>query len=208
VSEAGDADARDGGVDLLGWQACSCPHRGRLGGRLTTCWTVERGATDVSEDSNASDEVYLRIVEDRDLDVFFEHQADPVAAEMAAFRARDRDRFAVHWARMRADDTVVLRTIVARGMVAGNIVSWHENGRHLIGYWVGREYWGRGVARQALARFVDEVSTRPLYAYVAVHNVGSIRVLENCGFQRDRALEAQAPVPDDGIEEFIFVLNV
>jgi len=96
--------------------------------------------------------------------VFFDHQADPQAVEMAAFPARDKDQFAVHWANVAADDTVVVRTIAADGMVAGNIGCWQENGQHLLGYWVGRELWGRGVATQALARFVDEVSLRPLYA--------------------------------------------
>ena len=100
-----------------------------------------------------------------------------------------------------------MRTIVADGKVAGNIGSWPEDGQQFLGYWVGREYWGRGVATQALALLVDEVSIRPLYAHVVVHNVGSIRVLEKCGFQRDRVQEAQAPAPDDGIEELIYVLN-
>ena len=151
--------------------------------------------------------VRLRSVEDRDLDVFFDHQADPQAVEMAAFPARDKDQFAAHWAKVRADDSLVLRTIVADGVVAGNIGSWQEDGQQLIGYWVGREYWGRGVATQALALLVDEVSIRPLYAHVAVHNAGSIRVLEKCGFRRDRAQEAIAPAPDDGIVELVFVLD-
>ena len=151
--------------------------------------------------------VQLRSVEDRDLDVFFGHQADPQAVEMAAFPARDKEQFAAHWAKVRADDTLVVRTIVADGVVAGNIGSWQENGQQLLGYWVGRECWGRGVATQALALLLDEVSIRPLYAHVAVHNVGSIRVLEKCGFRRDRAQEAKAHAPDDGIEEFIFVLS-
>ena len=151
--------------------------------------------------------VRLRSVEDRDLDVFFEHQADPQAVEMAAFPARDKEQFEAHWAKVRADDTLVLRTIVADGMVAGNIGSWPADGQQLLGYWVGREYWGRGVATQALALLVDEVSIRPLYAHVVVHNVGSIRVLEKCGFRRDRVQEAQAPAPDDGVEELIYVLH-
>ena len=151
--------------------------------------------------------VHLRSVEDRDLDVFFDHQADPQAVEMAAFPARDKDQFAAHWAKLRADDALVVRTIVADGVVAGNLGSWQENGQQLLGYWLGRECWGRGVATQALALFVDEVSIRPLYAHVAAHNVGSIRVLEKCGFRRDRVQEAKAPAVDDGIKEFIFVLS-
>jgi RimJ/RimL family protein N-acetyltransferase len=161
----------------------------------------------MAEAPGAAREVRLRPVEDQDLSVFFDHQADPEAAEMAAFPARDKDQFAAHWAKTRADDTVVQRTIVADGKVAGNIGSWEQDGQRLLGYWVGREHWGRSVATQALAQFVCQVTARPLYAHVAVHNVGSMRVLEKCAFRRDREQEATAPAPDDGIEELIFVLD-
>ena len=161
----------------------------------------------MSEVHDETPAVRLRNVEDRDLEVFFDHQADPQAVEMAAFPARDKDRFAAHWAKVRGDDALVARTIVADGMVAGHIGSWPENGQQLLGYWVGREWWGRGVATQALALLMEEVSIRPLYAHVAAHNVGSIRVLDKCGFRRDRVQEAKAPAPDDGIAELIFVLS-
>jgi RimJ/RimL family protein N-acetyltransferase len=162
----------------------------------------------MAEVRDAAHEVRIRTVEDQDLDVFFDHQADQEATEMAAFPARDKDQFAKHWAKIRADDTTVQRTIVVDGTVAGNIGSWEQDGQRLLGYWIGREYWGRGVATEALAQFVRQVTTaRPLYAHVAVHNIGSIRVLEKCAFRRDRAREAQAPAPDDGIEEFVFVLD-
>jgi RimJ/RimL family protein N-acetyltransferase len=161
----------------------------------------------MAEGRSAAHEVLLRRVEDGDIDTFFDHQADSAAAEMAAFPSRDKDQFAAHWAKIRADGTSLLRTIVADGAVAGNIVSWHQDGQRLVGYWIGREQWGRGIATRALARFLTEESTRPLYAHVAVHNAGSIRVLTKAGFRRDRDLEAQAPAPDDGIDEFIFVLD-
>ena len=161
----------------------------------------------MSEVHDETPAVRLRNVEDRDLEVFFDHQADPQAVEMAAFPARDKDQFAAHWAKVRGDDALVARTIVADGMVAGHIGSWPENGQQLLGYWVGREWWGRGVATQALALLMEEVSIRPLYAHVVAHNVGSIRVLDKCGFRRDRAQEATAPPPDDGIEELVFVLE-
>jgi len=69
-----------------------------------------------------------------------------------------------------------------------------------------RPWWGRGVATRALALLVDEVSVRP-HAYVAAHNVGSIRVLGKCGFRRDESPEASAPPPEDGVEELVFVLD-
>ena len=66
--------------------------------------------------------------------------------------------------------------------MAGNIGSWIGENRRLIGYWIGREFWGRGVATTALAAFVAGIKERPLHAFVAKHNVGSIRVLEKCEF--------------------------
>ena len=101
---------------------------------------------------------------------------------MALFPARDREAFDAHWKRILRDDSLVKRTIVDEGRVAGNVLSWEQDGRRLLGYWVGKEFWGRGLATRALAEFVQEVSTRPLYAWVATTNLGSIRVLEKCGF--------------------------
>ncbi len=152
-------------------------------------------------------DVRLRIVEDPDVEVFFEHEADPEAGAMAAFPARDRDRFAAHWAKVRSDPALVARTIVADGQVAGHIGSWPDEGKQLVGYWVGREWWGRGVATRALALLLEEVPVRPIRAHVAAHNAGSIRVLEKCGFRRDHHEGADAATPEDGVEELAFVLE-
>ena len=40
------------------------------------------------------------------------------------------------------------------------------------------------IATKALAEFLKHVMQRPLYAHVVKHNIGSIRVLEKCGFTR------------------------
>jgi RimJ/RimL family protein N-acetyltransferase len=126
----------------------------------------------------------LRDVLESDLPVFFEHQRDPEATAMADFPARDRDAFDAHWERVLADPSLYKKTIVFEGQVAGNIGSWAQDGRRLVGYWVGKEFWGKGLATQALTELIDELDTRPLYAYVAKTNIGSIRVLEKCGFDR------------------------
>lgn len=152
-------------------------------------------------------EVFTRRVEDDDIDVFFDHQADPVGAAMAGMTSRDKDQYAAHWARIRHNDAGALRTVVVDGVVAGNIVSWDQDGQRLLGYWIGPEFWGRGIATRAVTRFLtDDEPTRPVHAHVAAHNAGSIRVLEKAGFRRDHELEAQEPPPEDGIDEYIFVL--
>lgn len=124
----------------------------------------------------------LRDVSEGDLDAFYEHQLDPEATQMALFPARDRTSFEAHWQRLLADDAVTKKTIVCEGEVAGNIGCWEMDGRRLVGYWLGREFWGKGLATQALAELVEEVTARPLHAWVATSNVGSIRVLQKCGF--------------------------
>ena len=124
----------------------------------------------------------LRDVTDADIDVFYEQQRDPEAAAMAAFPARDREAFEAHWRRVRAYDSNVTRTIVDEGAVAGNVGCWEQDGRRFVGYWLGREFWGRGLATAALAELVAELDERPLHASVVTSNVGSIRVLEKCGF--------------------------
>ena len=126
----------------------------------------------------------LRDVIESDLPIFFEHQSDPEATAMADFPARDREAFDAHWERVLGDPKLTSKTIVFEGQVAGNIGSWEDNGRRLVGYWLGREFWGKGLATKALAELIEELGRRPIYAYVAKTNVGSIRVLEKCGFVR------------------------
>jgi len=139
----------------------------------------------------------LREIVDADLAILFEHQRDPRTIEMMAFRARDASTFDGHWARIRTDPTITLRTIVVDGVVAGSIVSWaDDSGERDVGYGLGREFWGRGIATE-----------RPLHGRVAKHNLGSRRVLEKCGFVvigEDRWQSGYSPEP---IEELILRLD-
>jgi RimJ/RimL family protein N-acetyltransferase len=127
-------------------------------------------------------QVLLRDVTEGDLRAFFEHQLDPVANLMAGFAPRDKNAFMAHWKGILADETIAKMTILFDGAMAGNVVSFESAGQREVGYWIGRKYWGKGVATEALSRFLEVVETRPLYAGVAKHNSASIRVLEKCGF--------------------------
>jgi len=140
-------------------------------------------------------EVSLRPVEDGDLPFFFSWQADEESARMAAVASRDATAFAAHWPRIRNNPDGMLRTIVADGDVAGHALSWTGADGRMVGYWLGKEYWGRGIASTALGLYLEEELYRPLLATVAEHNVGSRRVLEKAGFR----LVSSEPV-DDGPE--------
>lgn len=128
--------------------------------------------------------VHLRDVIASDLPIFYEQQLDPDATRMAAFPSRDREAFMAHWAKSMGNENVNLKTILFDEQVAGNIVSWQQGAEREVGYWLGKQYWGKGIATRALAEFLNHVTQRPLYAHVAKHNIASIRVLEKCGFTR------------------------
>ena len=151
-----------------------------------------------------NDRVKLRNVSENDLKTLFEHQRQPEANEMAAFPAREREDFMAHWAKILADETVDAKAVLFDKRVAGNIVRFEQSGKSQVGYWIGQEYWGKGIATSALSQFVDLVEERPLYAFVAEHNLGSIRVLEKCGFIDTGNRHIQA---GDDVTEFEFILE-
>ncbi len=128
----------------------------------------------------------LREVIDADLPIFFEQQLDPDANWMAAFTGKDpadREAFERHWERIRHDPEIVIRTIVVDDQVAGHVSSYIEEGQPEITYWLGRVFWGRGIASRSLRLFLDHVNgARPMRARVAKDNIASLRVLQKCGF--------------------------
>lgn len=143
----------------------------------------------------------LRHVLEGDLPTFFEHQRDPEATSLAAHPAREWDAFMSHWRKVLGDRANAVRTVLVDDRAAGYVTSWEEDGRRLIAYWLGREYWGRGLARSAVDEFLRiHERQRPIHAYVALSNARSIRVLEKCGFER----AGEPTVGPDGVAEALF----
>jgi RimJ/RimL family protein N-acetyltransferase len=70
-----------------------------------------------------------------------------------------------------------------------------------------KDFWGRGLATQALEAFPRRVTMRPLYAQAARDNFASIRVLEKCGFiacGKDKEFSYNR---DEEVEEVVLVLR-
>lgn len=142
--------------------------------------------------------VTLRDVTGDDLPIFFEHQRDPVALRMAAFPSREREAFFTHWRDNVLRDGNLTRTVLVDGAVAGYVGSWEQDGLRLVAYWIARERWGQGTATRALLEFLAIERTRPLHAWVAAENAGSIRVLEKCGFHPVKTQQHE-----DGVVELL-----
>ena len=157
-----------------------------------------------------STKIELREIEEADLPIFFEQQLDPKAIHMAAFTSKDpsdRDAFMAHWAKIMADATITIRTIMVGDQIVGNIAQHSWFGKPEVSYWIGREFWGLGIATQALRTFLEIISVRPLFAYTAADNIGSAKVLEKCGFKLQGSKRGFANARGKEIEESIFMLD-
>jgi RimJ/RimL family protein N-acetyltransferase len=155
---------------------------------------------------DAAQSVHLRPVEAADLPTMFRYQLDPESCRMAVVNPRCAEAFDAHWAKILADPTVVARAILADGALAGSISCFKMEGEDCVGYWIGREHWGRRIASRALALLLAEVRTRPLHARAARANEASIRVLDRCGFRLTGYHHAPACERYPECEEAHFVL--
>ena len=154
--------------------------------------------------------IQLREVSSHDLPIFFEQQLDPEANWMAAFTAKDpadRGTFEAHWAKVLADKGITIRTILYDGQVAGSVLCHSWGGEPEISYWLGMEYWGRGIATQSLALFLQVVTNRPLTARVVKDNIASNRVLEKNGFTLTGEGKWFSNARGKEVEELVWVLS-
>ena len=77
-----------------------------------------------------------------------------------------------------------------------------------MGYWLGEDFWGRGLATRAAAAasewaFTEYKLTR-VFALVFAHNLASIRVLEKAGFEREGLLRRSAIKNGAVLDQLIF----
>lgn len=80
--------------------------------------------------------------------------------------------------------------IISDGIYVGNIGTHqidYENESIEIGYWIGKKYWGNGIATKALKLFIKELNKKfklkRIVGFAFVFNPASKRVMEKCGFK-------------------------
>jgi len=151
----------------------------------------------------------LRKIIDSDLPIFFQQQLDDDANFMAAFISRDpknREEFNKHWQKIRVDKSIIIRTIEYGENVVGNVASFLMEGKREVSYWIGKDYWGQGIATNGLTKFLEIIKERPLYAHVAFDNIGSINVLQKSGFIKIGDNKYYSNARSKEITEYIFEL--
>ena len=133
--------------------------------------------------------VQLRPSVDSDLQVFFEQQLDPESNRMAAFAAKDpgdREKFLTHWAKLQDDPTVIIRTIMVGDAVAGYVASFLRGTEREVCYWLGKKFWGQGIATAAVRKMVsivvNQYQVTALFIVAEAGNLPSLRLAERLGF--------------------------
>jgi RimJ/RimL family protein N-acetyltransferase len=157
-------------------------------------------------------DVHLRDMTEDGLSVFFEQQLDPAANQMAAFTAQDpadKVAFTAKWTKNCGDGSITKKTVLFDGQVAGSVVAFVApwSGKLEVSYWIGREFWGKGIATKALSELIGSLKTRSLYARTAKDNLASIRVLEKCGFTVSGYDKGFANARGEEIEEVVLELK-
>ncbi len=105
--------------------------------------------------------------------------------------------------RVRTAPGITLRAVTCDGELAGHVASFVTDGETEVTYWIGRGWWGRGVASRALELLLDLVTVRPLHARAASDNAASLRVLARAGFVPVGREISYAPARRAQIEETI-----
>jgi len=126
--------------------------------------------------------ILLRDIKQDDLPRMHEFNLDTEANRLAMTIPRSADAFEAHWEKVLADPNTVAKAISVSGVLAGHIACFKQDGLDAVGYWLGKEFWGQGIASKALKLLLKVVATRPLHARVATSNRASLRVLQKCGF--------------------------
>jgi RimJ/RimL family protein N-acetyltransferase len=155
-------------------------------------------------------DVELRKTATNDLETLFKFQLDKEANYLAAFTSEnpgDKRAYIDKWTKLLLDEKINVKTILLNSEIVGSVAKYEMNGNAEITYWIGKKYWGKGIASNALKKFLKTEKARPIYGRVAFDNIGSIKVLENCGFSKIGTESGFANARKEEIEEFIFELK-
>lgn len=142
-----------------------------------------------------------------DLETLFLIQSEPEGVWMAAFTPEnpsDKKAYIEKWSEIITNPSIQMQTIWMEEKIVGSIVHFDVMEKTNISYSILREKWGKGIATEALGRFINNVSKRPLFARVAHDNVGSQRVLEKNGFQQIGKEKGFANARKKEIKEYVY----
>lgn len=159
---------------------------------------------------NLNFQLILRPTIFTDLEILYRFQLDEEANYLAAFTSSsfsDKEAYLEKYGKFLTEPSINNQTILIDRTIVGSIAKFVIGEDAEITYWIDRKFWGQGIATRALKDFLSLETIRPIYARVAFDNVGSQKVLENCGFVKIGTDLGFANARQTKIEEFIYELQ-
>ena len=144
------------------------------------------------------------------LHTLFEFQRETEANYLAAFTSNDpndKNAYLKKWSNLLLNNSINCKTIIVNNAIVGSITKFEMDQKAEITYWIGKQYWGQGIASKALKQFLEMESTRPLYGRVAFDNYGSQKVLVKCDFEKIGTETGYANARGAEIEEHVYKLD-
>jgi [ribosomal protein S5]-alanine N-acetyltransferase len=146
-----------------------------------------------------TERLLLRQPRHDDVDAYLAIESDPEYAFYGSRQSVDREGMERGLARIIAAPWHQHPefAVVFEGQVVGRVVLTvdGENATAALGYGVTRTCWGRGIATEAARAVVgygfEVFDLEKVWARVDPRNVGSVRVLEKIGMQREGLLRSQ-----------------
>lgn len=145
-----------------------------------------------------------------DLETLFVFQTNKDGILMAAFTSEnpnDKVEYMKKWAAIVDNPKIKMQTIRLENRIVGSVVHFDIMNETNVSYWIDQEFWGKGIATEALNEFIKGSDKRPLFGRVAYDNFGSQKVLEKCGFKVIGKEKGFANARKKEIEEFVYKLD-
>jgi ribosomal-protein-alanine N-acetyltransferase len=138
--------------------------------------------------------VFERYASDEDVTRYLGWPRHRTVADTEGFLAFS----AVQWAREGAGPYLMWARADGR-LLGGTGLGLEPGGQAITGYVLATDAWGKGYATEALTAMVDvatDIGVTRLYALCHPQHLTSWRVLEKCGFERDRSWNQRVEFPN------------
>jgi len=158
-----------------------------------------------------TDDVALVDLREEDHEILFEFHCDQEALRQAGAGSSFKtvEEYSAHLEKVHKAGAVT-KVVLLEGELVGSIAAFDRFGKREISYWIGRKYWGRGIATRAVGAWLQqfEIPEGGLYARVMTDHPASARVLQKNGFEAECNEVFFSDVRGEDVEETLYVFKL
>ncbi len=156
--------------------------------------------------------ICLRPITEADLQTLAQFLCDEDAIFMAGAGSGSTDvsTHIQHFKKLMEDESISMAVIISGASVVGYIAAFMRGDEREITYWIGREYWGQGIASKAVKLFLPSLQEKyvgeQIFARVVKGNKASEHVLLKAGFKATQTDKFYSDIRSTEVTETIFCI--